>query len=217
MRSFRVMNLGQKDYRETYQLQKELVMARYRQEIPDTLILVEHPPVFTIGRSGSRQHLLVSAEKLQKLGIDVLEIDRGGDITYHGPGQIVGYPILDLNWHSKDLHKLLLLYEEVIIQVLQLYGLNAGRIKEYPGVWLGQKKIAALGIGVSHWVSYHGFALNINPNLQHYQMIIPCGISGKEVTSLSLELGRDIETAAVWDELIKCFGRVFKMEEQPII
>lgn len=214
MRFLRVLNLGLKDYLSTYQLQKELVRYRANQQIPDTLILVEHPPVITIGRNGTRDNILVTDELLATQGIKVYEIDRGGDITYHGPGQIVGYPILDLNEHGKDLHKLLHMYEEVIIQVLDHYGIHAGRIKEYPGVWVGSNKIAALGIGVSRWVSYHGFAFNINPNMLHFQMITPCGITGKGITSLNRELGREVDITEVQEKLVDCFCSVFGLGKE---
>lgn len=213
MQKLQILNLGNKDYSLTYKLQKELVLARAKGEICDTLILVEHPPVFTIGRNGTRKHhILVSNELLTEQGINVYEIDRGGDITYHGPGQIVGYPILDLNYHGKDLHKLLSLYEEVVIRVLAKYKITAGRIKEYPGVWVGDNKIAALGIGVSRWVSYHGFAFNIDPNLQHFQMITPCGITEKGVTSLRQELNREVNMAEVQEKLIESFASVFALK-----
>lgn len=213
MRNLKVLNLGRKEYGETYLLQRKLVLQRARQQIPDTLILVEHPPVYTIGRNGTKEHILVGEETLAKEGIKVFEIDRGGDITYHGPGQIVSYPILDLNQHGKDLHKLLHMYEEVIIKLLTSYGIQGSRIKEYPGVWVADNKIAALGVGVSRWVSYHGFAFNINPNMLHFQMITPCGITEKGVTSLYNELGQDIDITEVQNRLIDCFCQVFTLKK----
>ena len=154
-----IVNIGLKDYQETYKIQKELVKKRHEGKIPDTLILVEHPPVFTIGRSGSRKNIHVSLGKLKEEGIKIYEIDRGGDITYHGPGQIVGYPIIDLRKYGRDIHLYLRTLEKVLIKLLQDFSIEAGRIKGMTGVWVNDKKIASIGIGVSKWVTYHGFCL----------------------------------------------------------
>ena len=199
-------------YREAYALQMILVKKRIESLIPDTLLLLTHMPVYTIGRAGTRKHILVSDAVLEREGLDVYEIDRGGDITYHGPGQLVVYPILDLRQHGKDLHMLTDQYEEVIIQVLGEYGVEAGRIPEHPGVWVGREKICALGIGVSNWVSYHGLAININPNMVHFSYIMPCGIPGKGVTSLSNILGKDIQMEEVVAHVVKKFGEIFKLK-----
>lgn len=208
----RLMDLGLVDYGEAYELQKRLVKERVAGLIPDTLILLNHPPVYTIGRAGTRQHILVSDEVLERENIKVFEIDRGGDITYHGPGQLVGYPILDLKQHGKDLHKLLDMYEEVFIRLLAGYGIKAGRIEEYSGVWVGHDKICALGIGVSGWVSYHGWAFNLNPNMAHFGYITPCGITGKGVTSLRILLGREVPEAEIRSAVVKEFCEVFDLE-----
>jgi lipoate-protein ligase B len=189
-----------------------LVKERIAGTIPDTLLLLTHPPVYTIGRAGTRKHILVSDAVLEREGLAVHEVDRGGDITYHGPGQLVGYPILDLQQHGKDLHKLSDQYEEVIIRVLGEYGIKAGRIPECPGVWVGQEKICALGIGVTKWVSYHGWALNINPDMTHFGYITPCGIIGKGVTSLKNLLGRDVTMEEIVPRVVKSFGEVFNLE-----
>ncbi|MDA8210778.1 MAG: lipoyl(octanoyl) transferase LipB [Clostridia bacterium] len=209
----RVINLGIQDYWEVYQYQKDLVQAKANAKHGhDTLILVEHPPVFTIGKSGSRENLHIPPEHLEEKGIAVYEIDRGGDITYHGPGQLVGYPILNLERHGKDLHKLIWKYEEVIIRTLAGFGIAGLRLEQYPGVWVGEEKIAALGIGVSKWIAYHGFALNVNPNLSHFKMITPCGIHDKSVTSLELLLGHQVKMEEVTERLVQRFGEVFNME-----
>ncbi|WP_248662752.1 lipoyl(octanoyl) transferase LipB [Fuchsiella alkaliacetigena] len=207
-----VIDLGKKDYQQTYQLQLELVKKRANNEITDTLLLVEHPPVFTIGRSGSRDNITVSQAALKEVGISVYETNRGGDITYHGPGQLVGYPILNLKEHQQDLHWLLRNYEEVFIRVLKDLGIKAKRIEELTGVWVGEKKITAIGIGVKHWVTYHGFAFNIAPNLEHFNYIIPCGIVDKGVTSLKELLAAEIKREEIIKLVIKQFIEVFEME-----
>lgn len=200
------------DYVQAYILQKKLVHRRIAGEIPDTLLLLSHPPVYTIGRQGAREHILAPEELLERAGIKVYETDRGGAVTYHGPGQLVGYPILHLKQHGCDLHKLLYMYEEVFIRLLTEYGVQAGRLNGYPGVWTEQGKICSLGVGVSKWVSYHGWAFNINPSLEHFSLIIPCGIRDKGVTSLAVLLDRDVPEREIAVTAAKHFGAVFKME-----
>lgn len=207
-----VVDLGRCPYPEAYRLQKEMVNRRLAGAIPDTLILVEHPPVFTIGRGGSREHLLVSQEVMEREGITVHEIDRGGDITYHGPGQIVGYPIINLKEHTPDVHLTVHLYEEALIQVLADYGIEAGRETNYPGVWVNGAKVAAIGIGIRRWVTYHGFAFNINPDLRFFQMIVPCGITDRPVISLATLLRRPIEPEEVKPAVVKYLAAVFGLE-----
>lgn len=208
-----VIKTGNIDYQTAYNLQLELLEKRKNNEINDTLLLVEHPPVFTIGTSGTSDNITVSKEFLKSSGIDVFETNRGGDITYHGPGQIVGYPILNLKEHKKDLHWLLRSYEEVFIRLLKKeYDITAERIKGLTGVWVGDEKITAIGVGVRHWITYHGFAFNINPNLNHFSYIIPCGIMDKGVTSLTKILGYEVEEKEVTENLIKYFAEVFNME-----
>lgn len=199
-------------YQEAFELQLELLNKRLENKINDSLVLVEHPPVLTIGTSGSRDNVVVSSDYLKKKGIDVFETNRGGDITYHGPGQLVGYPILNLKEHNQDLHWLLRSYEEVFIRVLKEYGINAQRIKGLTGVWVGNEKITAIGVGVRHWITYHGFAFNINPNLDHFSYIIPCGIKDKGVTSLKKLLGYEQNKEEVAEKVVKYFTEVFKME-----
>ncbi len=169
--------------------------------IEDTLLLLEHPHTYTLGKTADRTNLIGSEEYLEKNGISVFEIDRGGDITYHGPGQIVGYPIIDLNKWKPDTHLYLRNLEEVIIKVLAEYGIESGRKPEYTGVWVGESKIAAIGIRVSRWVTMHGFAFNINTDLELFNGIIPCGIKDKEVTSLSRLLKREINIDEVKQKL----------------
>jgi lipoyl(octanoyl) transferase len=180
------------------------------EETTDHLIFVEHPPVFTLGKSGKEAHLLVDQARLQEEGIDYHPVNRGGDITYHGPGQIVGYPILDLDHYFTDIHKYLRYLEDVVIKTLAEYGLTAGRSDGETGVWLDAgtplaRKICAMGVKASRWTTMHGFALNINTSLKHFGLIVPCGISDKQVTSLHLELGRELDLEEVKNHLKKHF------------
>ncbi|HIE44458.1 MAG TPA: lipoyl(octanoyl) transferase LipB [Candidatus Omnitrophica bacterium] len=204
-----VINLGLKDYQEVYNLQKEFVKKRYKGKIADTLILTEHSPVFTIGRTGSIKNILAPLEELRKEGIDIYEIDRGGDITYHGPGQIVGYPIIDLRGYQKDIHLYLRRLEEVLIQLLRNFGIEAIRIERMSGVWVKNKKIASIGVGVSKWITYHGFCLNLNPNMSHFAMINPCGL-GKPLTSMEEQLNGELpQRREIEEKLVSYFKKVF--------
>lgn len=184
--------------------------------IKDVLILVEHAPVLTVGRNGGFQNILAAGEALKSQGISVYEVERGGDITYHGPGQLVGYPIIDLKMRDRDLHRYVRQLEEVIIRTLDCYGIIAGRKDGYPGVWVGSRKIAALGVAVKKWVTMHGFALNIACNLEHFQLIVPCGISGCGVTSMVDVLGREQDFAAVSRVVRDKFAWVFEVELEPL-
>jgi len=211
----RVVNLGLIDYEKAYDLQMKLHRLRREGSINDILILLEHSPVVTIGRRGKRNNILASEELLQIKGIRVFEIDRGGDVTLHCPGQVVGYPILDLKSFGKNIKRYLRNLEEVVISSLKVYGVDSERIESYTGVWARGKKVASIGIGIRGWVTFHGFALNVNPDLSYFSLIRPCGFDGKMVTSLSEILGRSIEPASVRPHLIGKFGEVFnlKMEE----
>lgn len=211
-----VVDLGRRDYGEVYALQKALVQKRYAGEVPDLLLLVEHDPVITIGRGGKSEHVLVPQEILARQGIKVYPVDRGGDVTYHGPGQLVGYPILDLRDQGRDLYRLLRKYEEALIDVLRLFGLEARREPNYTGVWVGQAKVAAIGVGVKRWISFHGFALNVDPVLEHFSFIVPCGLRGAAVTSMRRLLGRPITCREVLPVLIQCFSRVFSLNLVPV-
>ncbi|RJQ30144.1 MAG: lipoyl(octanoyl) transferase LipB [Peptococcaceae bacterium] len=205
----RVICLGQCDYAPAYDLQKRLVRERAAGVIPDTLILLSHRPVFTIGRKGSREQILAPEAVLEQEGIAVYEADRGGGITYHGPGQLVGYPILNLNNYGRDVHRLIHMYEEVMIRTLGDFQVEARRLPGYPGVWVGDEKIGAVGIGVSNWVSYHGWALNIAPHMDYFSYITPCGIADRGVTSLKRVLKREMPAEEVKLRLIENFAAVF--------
>ena len=221
--------LGLKDYKETWDYQEQLFKSvldlkiRNRREdleiqTPNYLLLVEHPHVYTLGKSGKPEHLLLSEAQLEKKNASFYKINRGGDITYHGPGQLVGYPILDLDNFFTDIHKYLRFLEECIILTLREYGLKPGRSKGETGVWLDvgtpfARKICALGVRASRWVTMHGFALNVNADLGYFDHIVPCGIRGKAVTSLNVELGRrEIPMKEVEEKLLKHFAEVFEAE-----
>jgi lipoyl(octanoyl) transferase len=221
-------NLGVKDYKETWGYQAELLQKivdvkisnRKNNESKETknyFIFVEHPHVYTLGKSGDLSNLLLNEKQLKEKGATFYKINRGGDITYHGPGQIVGYPILDLENFFTDIHKYLRLLEEVIILTLSDYGLKAERSKGETGVWLDvgtpfARKICAMGIRTSRWVTMHGFALNVNVNLGYFDNIIPCGIRGKAVTSMEVELGKNIPLEDVQEKIINHFKVLFKVE-----
>ncbi|OPX93581.1 MAG: Octanoyltransferase [Pelotomaculum sp. PtaB.Bin104] len=206
-----VFRLGRRDYRETYTLQRELVETRIQKSDSDAIIVVEHPPVFTIGRNGSLQHLLMP-EHINKQRIPVCEVDRGGSITYHGPGQLVLYPILDLRFHGQDLHKLIHFYEAAIIAVLKDFGIDGRRISQWPGVWVGEEKIAFIGIGVRRWITYHGIALNLDPDLKYFDWIIPCGIKNKRVTSMAKLLGSAPQMETVCRGLLRHLADEFQLD-----
>src|SRR5215470_12936560 len=184
-RAVRVLRAGRVDYMAAWEWQRELVRQRSSGAIGDTLMLVEHPHTYTLGRATKEGHLLISRAELERQGIALVESDRGGDITYHGPGQIVGYPILKLSQHGGDVLRYLRMLEETIIVALAEYGVSGGRIPGLTGVWVGQEKIAAIGVKLSaSGVTQHGFALNVTTDLCYFQQIIPCGIADKGVTSL---------------------------------
>ena len=204
-----VCNLGRTRYVDTWDFQHKLVELRQRGVISDLLLFTEHEHVYTIGKAGDDNHLLASAEELLKDGTDVFHIDRGGDITYHGPGQIVGYPILDLNQHTPDIHLYLRKLEDVMIGTLLTFGVEGRREEGMTGVWTGGEKIAAIGVKVSRWVTMHGFALNVNTDLAKFARIIPCGIFHKGVTSMEQILGRKVPTEAVVEQLTESFASTF--------
>jgi lipoate-protein ligase B len=196
-------------YDEAWALQRRLVGERVRGEIPDTLILLEHPPVITLGRSGTHDHLLGSEAELEERGVAFVETDRGGDITFHGPGQIVGYAIVDLDARGRDLHRYLRDLETVLIRALAEFRIRAGRAQGLTGVWVEDAKVAAIGIRVSRWVTHHGFALNVDTDLSYFDLIVPCGIADGRVTSMEALLGRRIDRGDVEDALERAFGEVF--------
>ena len=202
-------DLGFIDYKEAWDLQKEIFNKRVLGNIEDCFLLLEHPNTYTLGKTAHKENLIGSENYLKENNISVYDIDRGGDITYHGPGQIVGYPIIDLNnWH-KDTHKYLRALEEVIIKTCAEYGLVCERNSKHTGVWLNDRKIAAIGIKVSRWITMHGFAFNVNTDLNLFNGIIPCGIRDKSVTSLSNELKGEINISDVKNQLLRNFIEVF--------
>lgn len=205
-------DLGFVDYKEAWDLQYRIHEQRVTGKSKDHLLLLEHPNTYTLGKTADRSHLIGDEEFLKEKNISVYDIDRGGDITYHGPGQIVGYPIINLNeWHQ-DTHKYLRALEEVIIRVCFEFGLIGKRDPKYTGVWIDEKKIAAIGIKVSRWVTMHGFAFNVNTDLSLFNGIIPCGISDKDVTSLSKETNKTVEIGLVKTLLIKHFKEVYEYD-----
>ena len=213
----RILELDMIPYEDALDLQKRLVEMRSQNTINDTLILLEHPPVFTITRKNTLKNILSSPDELKEKGISICKTNRGGDITYHGPGQLVGYPIMDIKKHGKDLHKYIRTIEEMIIKLLMDYGISAHRSKINPGVWVGEEKIAAIGIAVkSSWITMHGFSFNINPDLNHYSLIVPCGISDKGVTSLSKVLRKSVSQKEVRQKLIQHYGEVFNLRTRKI-
>ncbi|MQY64890.1 MAG: lipoyl(octanoyl) transferase LipB [Clostridia bacterium] len=208
----RVLDLGLVSYEKAYDLQRKLHKFRREGRIDDVLILLEHEPVVTMGRGGKRDNILVSDELLQSKGIRVFEIDRGGDVTLHCPGQLVGYPILDLKIYGKNIHRYLRNLEEVIIRSLKVYGINGQRIENHTGVWVGGRKVASIGIGIKGWVTFHGFALNINSDLSYFSLIRPCGFESRMVTSMSEILGRSVEPKDFRRQLIEQFREVFNLQ-----
>ncbi len=226
MRQILLQDLGTKDYKETWDYQEELfdsiiqIKRKNRKEDldlerPNHFLFVEHPHVYTLGKSGDLNNLLLNEAQLKEKGISYHKINRGGDITYHGYGQIVGYPILDLDNFFNDIHKYMRFLEETMIRVLAEYGLKGERSKGETGVWLDvgtpfARKICALGVRSSRWVTMHGFALNVNTNLGYFDHIIPCGIKGKAVTSIEVELGRKLDIEEVKQKIMKHFAAIFE-------
>lgn len=228
-KNIRLEELFQKDYKETWDYQADLLQSivdlkiknrREETSIPtqNHFLFVEHPHVYTLGKSGDMSNLLLNEEQLKEKGATFYKINRGGDITYHGPGQIVGYPILDLENFFTDIHKYLRLLEETIILTIAEYGLKGERSKGETGVWLDvgtpfARKICAMGIRTSRWVTMHGFALNVNADLGYFDNIIPCGIRGKAVASMESELGRKVPLEEVKQKILKHFKALFEVDE----
>lgn len=198
--------LGTVPYMLAWDIQKEHHAARLADEIPDTLLLVEHLPVYTFGKNADKTNLLNPRDA------EVIQSDRGGDITWHGPGQLVGYPIFNLKEHKPSVSWYMRSLEEVIIQVLKTSGIESGRISGLTGVWVGDRKICAMGVRLSHWVTMHGFALNVAPDLSYFTGMVPCGIKDKGVTSLALELGRKIVVSEVIPAVVQSFQNIFGFE-----
>lgn len=204
--------LGTVTYARALELQEKLARDRVDGNMPDALLLLQHPPVFTTGRFRGEEDIIVPTATLAEKGITVVNTNRGGSVTYHGPGQLVGYPILSLRELDLDIHRYIWNLEESVIRLLKTYGIEGSRIEEYTGVWVGDKKICSIGIHVSHWITTHGFALNINTDLSHFGLINPCGLKSEVMTSLSVLLGRNVEVEQVLETFLDCFSRVFKMD-----
>jgi lipoyl(octanoyl) transferase len=211
MRLLEVRRLGVVPYAEALALQRALVEERRADRVPDVLLLLQHPPVITVGvrGDGGRSNIVATPERLAALGIEVHETGRGGDVTYHGPGQIVGYPILDLRPDRCDVHRYVRDVEEMMIRVCAEYGVGAGRIAGLTGTWVGNDKIGAIGIRISRWITSHGFAFNVNTNLDHFDLIVPCGIGDRGVTSLAKERGAPLPIEDVEDAVVRQFCDVF--------
>jgi lipoyl(octanoyl) transferase len=206
-----VRRLGLVSYEDGLELQRELVEERKADRIPDTLLLLQHPHVLTIGvKKDGRSHILAAPDRLSALGVEVFETGRGGDVTYHGPGQLVGYPILNLDPDRRDVHQYVRDLEEVMIRVCAEYGLDAGRVKGFSGAWIGDEKIGAIGVRISRWITSHGFAFNVSTDISFFNLIVPCGIADRGVTSLASRLARAPEMAEVEDRFIAQFALVFE-------
>ncbi|MEM9730552.1 MAG: lipoyl(octanoyl) transferase LipB [Myxococcota bacterium] len=201
--------LGTIGYAEAHELQKRLQGKRIAGEIEDVVLLLEHRPVVTLGRSAREQHILSPPELLEARGVEVHEVGRGGDVTYHGPGQLVGYPIIDLKPDRRDVRKYVWSLEETMIRTCRDLGLEASRIDGLNGTWIGDRKVGAVGVRISRWVTMHGFALNANTDLSHFDWIVPCGIDDKQVTSLSRELDRDVGVDDVIERTAEHFAHLY--------
>jgi lipoyl(octanoyl) transferase len=211
-RLLEVRVLGSVPYGQGLTLQEELVRRRRAGEIPDQLLLLEHPHVFTLGSSSQEEHLLLSPPEREARGIELFDVGRGGDVTYHGPGQLVGYPILDLKPNRKDLHRYLRDLEETLILALGSFGISSGREAGLTGVWVPQGKLAAIGVRVSSgWITSHGFALNVDPDLSYFSSIIPCGIKDRSVTSIARLIGRPVGLQELIPAVIRGFEETFRL------
>lgn len=216
MNQLLTINLGRTRYADAWDLQRKCFSARLARRIPDVLLLTEHEPVYTLGKGADANHLLATDGELIEKKIDVFNIDRGGDVTYHGPGQLVGYPILDLNNYYLDIHRYLRDMEEVLIRTTQDFGIGAQRSDGLTGVWVKNEKIAAIGVKVSRWITMHGFAFNVNTDLSYFDRIIPCGIFNKGVTSLRALKGKDVAMADVEESVVRNFESVFSVAAVPV-
>jgi len=206
--------LGLMPYELALKLQRRLAKARAQGSVPDVLLLLQHPPVFTIGRFRGEEDIIISLEKLQQEGMAVFHTNRGGSITYHGPGQLVGYPILNLAENGLGVREYIWKLEEIIIKLLLILGIQGHRVAKYPGVWVDGKKVCSIGVHVSHHITMHGFALNVNTDLRHFEYINPCGIKGQVMTSISKLLGYPIEVEAIIDALLDSFSAIFGLKRE---
>lgn len=206
------VNLGRRAYGEALELQRAVARARISGEIgQDVLLLVEHPPVVTLGRASKAAHLLANPRQLADRGVEVFEVERGGDVTFHGPGQLVGYPVIDLKRHTQDLHWYLRRVEETLILALDDMGISAERVPRYTGVWTKGRKIASIGVHARDWVTWHGFALNVSTELSYFDLIVPCGISDVAMTSVQRELGRSVTLQAMGEIVSRSAAKVFAL------
>lgn len=208
-RALDVRRLGRVSYAEGLALQERLVRERQAQSVPDTLLLLEHDPVFTLGRNARAENVLFPEGELRARGFDVFEVGRGGDVTYHGPGQVVGYPIVDLSPDRRDVHRYVRDLEDVLIRTCADYGIAALRVAGRTGCWVGREKIGAIGVRIARWVTSHGFAFNVANDLDPFGLIVPCGIRDGGVTSLTRLLGRTVAPEEVMDRLTHHFEAVF--------
>ncbi len=217
LKPLQVRRLGVVPYADALQMQRQLVEERRAEHLPDLLLLLQHPAVITVGNKGDggRGNIVAPPEQLGRLGIEVHETGRGGDVTYHGPGQIVGYPILDLRPDRCDVHRYVRDVEDVMIRVCGDYGISAGRIAGLTGTWVGAEKIGAIGVRISRWITSHGFAFNVTTNLEHFRLIVPCGIGDRRVTSLAQLTGTSPRIETVEESFIRHFGVVF--EREPLV
>jgi len=206
-----VVDLGRTKYADAWALQQRVFDARLAHALPDVLLLTEHDHVYTVGKGGDANHILANDAELREKNIDLFAIDRGGDVTYHGPGQLVGYPILDLNNYYLDIHRYLRDIEEVLIATLGSFGVASGRSEGYTGVWVKNEKIAAIGVKVSRWITMHGFALNVSTDLSFFDRIIPCGIFHKGVTSLNHLVALRVGMTEVREAFVRHFAELFKV------
>jgi lipoyl(octanoyl) transferase len=209
LKSLLVTDLGRSRYRDAWELQREVFRERAEGRIPDVLILTEHEHVYTLGKAADDDHLLGARPELEASGIDVCHTDRGGDVTYHGPGQLVAYPLIGLEDRYRDVHRYLRELEEVVMRTLLEFGVTGTRDPAYTGVWVGNDKIAAIGVKVGRWTTMHGVALNVSTDLSYFSRIIPCGIFHKGVTSLDEVTGRSNDIAAVAEAFTRAFAGVF--------
>ena len=218
MRELEVRRIGVVPYAEALAMQRALVEARRAGSVGDLLLLLQHPPVITLGvkGDGGRANVVVAPERLAELGIEVHETGRGGDVTYHGPGQIVGYPILDLRPDRCDAHRYVRDLEDVMIRTCAAYGLEAGRVAGLTGTWIGAAKIGAIGVRLARWITSHGFAFNVSTNMEHFRLIVPCGIADRGVTSLEAETGLTLRIDDVEDVMVRAFAEVFDRVVTPM-
>lgn len=213
MRTCEYRFLGRTPYAEALALQQSLHDARKRNEVSDTLLLLEHPHVITLGRAANRANILADEQTRAAKQVELFETGRGGDVTYHGPGQLVGYPIISLSPDAQDVRRYVQNIQEVLVRTARDFGVEAEpRGGEFVGVWVGEEKLAAIGIRISRWVTMHGFAFNVNTDLDYFKLIVPCGIADHGVTSLEKLLGRKLELPAVADSVVRHFGAVFQRE-----